>query len=393
MQKQRGYIFRAGDWWYIKYRDTVIDTDPGSPTFHQTVRKQMVKQLVAVAAEDQRLKRPPQSVEEEAEKFLRPINQGSVTPQSTQTLAQFVENVYFPYAAQQKRASTLKTDRNRWSTHLRARCADTRLREFRTVTGEHLLQEVARQNDLSKATLKQLKSLLSAIFKHAKRQGFIDGVNPMQDVSIPKARKPEPTYAYSLDEINRMLSVLDERSATIIAVAAYAGLRRSEIQGLRWSDYDGSVLRVQRSVWEGITDDTKTDASNGSVPVIRALAKRLDKYRESSLVTPESDDPIFAASNGKPLRLNNLLRSCILPALQSAQIKWCGFHACRRSLATNLHDLGVDDHTIKAILRHSSVTVTQRSYIKSLPKQSIAAMNTFDGSVAGVVYERDMQVM
>jgi len=26
MQKQRGYVFRAGDWWYIKYRDTVIDT-------------------------------------------------------------------------------------------------------------------------------------------------------------------------------------------------------------------------------------------------------------------------------------------------------------------------------------------------------------------------------
>jgi len=76
-------------------------------------------------------------------------------------------------------ASTLKTDRNRWKTHLRPRCAEVRLREFRKVTGEHLLQEIARQNSLSKATLKQLKSLLSAIFKHAKRQGFIDGVNPM----------------------------------------------------------------------------------------------------------------------------------------------------------------------------------------------------------------------
>jgi len=34
MQKQRGYIVRAGDWWYIKYRDTVIDTDPESPTYN-----------------------------------------------------------------------------------------------------------------------------------------------------------------------------------------------------------------------------------------------------------------------------------------------------------------------------------------------------------------------
>jgi hypothetical protein len=103
----------------------------------------LVRRLVTVAAEDQRLKRPPQSVERAAEEFLRPLNEGSVTPESTQNLVQFVENVYFPYAAQQKRASTLKTDRNRWKTHLRPRCAEVRLREFRTVTGEHLLQEIA----------------------------------------------------------------------------------------------------------------------------------------------------------------------------------------------------------------------------------------------------------
>jgi integrase len=390
MQKQRGYIFRAGDWCYIKYRDTVIDTDPQSPTFNQTIRKQLVKQLVTVAPEDRRLRRAPESVLDEGEKFLRPLNEGSVTPESTQTMVQFVEDVYFPYAERQKRASTLNTDRNRWNTHLRPRCGKMRLREFRTVTGEHLLQEIARQNDLSKATLKQLKSLLSAIFKHAKRQGFIDGVNPMQDVSIPKARKSEPTYAYSLYEINRMLAVLDERSATIVAVAAFSGLRRSEIQGLRWSDYNGSSIHVQRSVWEGIADDTKTDASNGSVPVISALAKRLDKYRASLPGPPQGDASIFSATNGKPLRLNNVLRACILPVLGAAKIEFHGWHAFRRGLATNLHDLGIDDHTIKAILRHSSVTVTQRSYIKSLPKQSVVAMNTFDSSVAELVHERDI---
>ena len=66
--------------------------------------------------------------------------------------------------------------------------------------------------------------------------------------------------------------------------------------------------------------------------------------------------------------------------------------AFRRGLATNLHDLGIDDHTIKAILRHSSVTVTQSSYIKSLPKQSVAAMNAFDSSVAALVHERNMNL-
>jgi len=76
MQKQRGYIFRAGGWWYIKYRDTIIDTDPQSPTFNQTVRKQIVKKLMPVAREDQRLRRPPDNVVAEGEKYLRPFNDG-----------------------------------------------------------------------------------------------------------------------------------------------------------------------------------------------------------------------------------------------------------------------------------------------------------------------------
>jgi len=147
-------------------------------------------------------------------------------------------------------------------------------------------------------------------------------------------------------------------------------LRRSEIQGLRWSEYDAeaSSLHVQRSVWEGIADDTKTDASNGAVPVISALARRLNKYRATAKGKGEA--PIFAASNGKLLRLNNLLRAQILPALNhcvcgkaeaehnekmdhkyerdKSKPEWQGWHAFRRGLATNLHDLGVDDHTIKA---------------------------------------------
>src|SRR5215475_2243737 len=132
MQKQRGYIFRAGDWWYIKYRDSVIDTDARSETFNQTVRTQVVQKLMPVAPEDQRLKRAPENVVAEGEKFLRPLNDGTLTPESTQTVVQFAEDVYFPHAEQQKRASTFKTDQNRWDTHLKPRLAGVRMREFRT---------------------------------------------------------------------------------------------------------------------------------------------------------------------------------------------------------------------------------------------------------------------
>jgi integrase len=313
-----------------------------------------------------------------------------------------VEYVYFPYGETQKRASTLFTDKNRWKTHLKARCGQVRLREFRTVTGEHLIAGITRQSDLSRATLKQLKSFLSAVFKHAKRLGLIDGVNPMQDVSIPKsARGKGLTYAYSLPEVQDILTALPEPSRTIVAVAAYAGLRRGEIQGLGWSNYSQKQLNIERSIWEGVAADPKSDESKGAVPVIPVLAKILDHFKMLR-GNPETG-PMFCASNGSPLRLNNILRSQILPALNrcatcgkatdkhandnhnylrdGSRPEWKGWHAFRRGLATNLHDLGVDDKTIQAILRHSDVSVTQKSYIKTLPQQTLAAMEKLNTKI------------
>jgi integrase len=62
----------------------------------------------------------------------------------------------------------------------------------------------------------------------------------------------------------------------------------------------------------------------------------------------------------------------------SSRPEWHGWHAFRRGLATNLHDLGVPDKTIQAILRHANVQVTQNSYIKTLDAQSIAAMKQLE---------------
>ena len=65
----------------------------------------------------------------------------------------------------------------------------------------------------------------------------------------------------------------------------------------------------------------------------------------------------------------------------SRRPQWHGWHGFRRGLATNLHDLGVDDKTIQAILRHANVAVTQGCYIKTLDSQSIAAMQQLESLV------------
>jgi integrase len=58
-----------------------------------------------------------------------------------------------------------------------------------------------------------------------------------------------------------------------------------------------------------------------------------------------------------------------------------GWHALRRGLGTNLHDSGVQDKTIQAILRHSNVFVTQSYYIKTRQKAGVDAMKKLSAAL------------
>jgi integrase len=330
-----------------------------------------------------------------AQDILAPINAGFLNAQSTTPVADFVTNIYLPeYADKKLRASTAKSYHDMWNIHLKSRFGKTTLRQFRTVDGEQLLAAIARDADLGRNSLKHIKSFLSGIFKQAKRLGILDKINPMQDVSIPLSKEPEETYAYSLDEVRRMLAVLAEPARTVVLTAALAGLRKGEIHGLQWEDFHGRELSVNRSVWNSVINEPKTARSKAPVPVVKELAQALEAHRER--MGKLAVGSIFQAGNGKPLNLDSLARREITASIEKCvvcrksesehkpeghmfeldkTVQWHGWHAFCRGLATNLHTFGVDDKTIQAILRHSNIGLTMNVYVKSVAESGVNAMD------------------
>jgi integrase len=389
-RKQNGYVYRRAGFWVLRYRVRVMEEGK-----LKTVQR--AKQLAPIDAQH----KTKASVRQLAEDVLKPMNERLYSPETVATIGQFVEGVYLPHIKQQKRLSTHKGYRDIWNNHLKARCSEWWMREIRTCDVQRLLEAIAMNGEdhphLSRTSLKHIKALLSGILNHAKQQGFFDGVNPVQGTAIPKAPAGEETYAYSLEEISQMLVRLPEPAATVVATAAFTGLRRGEIQGLLWESYDGQQMQVQRSIWNGIAAEPKTAKSKAPVPVIPRLKVMLDAHRERSKT---ATGPMFVNQAGKPVCLNNLLRRSILPALQRCAVchesrtahdndnheykpdtslpQWHGWHAFRRGLATNLHRLGVDDKTIQAILRHSNLATTMNIYVKTVSADSVAAMNALD---------------
>jgi integrase len=253
------------------------------------------------------------------------------------------------------------------------------LREFRTVDGERVLESIAAEHKLTSTTLAHIKAFLSGIFRYAKRQGVINSENPMRDVVLPKGKPAGETHAYSLEEITHMLKVLPEPAATIIAAAAFTGVRKGELRGLLWENYDGVQVLISQSFWRGHLLEPKTIQSKSPVPVVAQLARRLDCHRRVS--GSPANGLMFPGPAGKPMNLDALAIDVIAPAATKAAIRWHGWHAFRRGLATNLHRLGVPDKVIQRILRHSNVAVTQGCYIKTADSDAAAAMRQFERSL------------
>jgi integrase len=155
-----------------------------------------------------------------------------------------------------------------------------------------------------------------------------------------------------------MLARLGEPARTVVALAAFSGLREGEIRGLQWGDYRDGLLCVGRSVWRTHVGETKTSESTNAVPVIAPLAKLLDGHKRGN---GHAVWMFAGAKMKRPLNLANLARRSIIPVIGADA--WRGWHAFRRGRATNLFSIGVPPEVAQRILRHEDVATTQAHYV------------------------------
>ena len=380
---QRGRIYRHhGSWLLQFYDDVLID---GKRTRKRTCVK------LAPANKDYSTKR---SVLMLAERHLAPINSGQLQPESAVLVVDYIEKTYLPAAEKRLRPSTVKDYKEIFHQHLKIRLEGLRLRDFRTVHGQRIMHSIP---DVGHARLLRIKAVLSAVLTHALRTGALDGTNPVHAVSVPGRPVKFRGYAYSITEIEGMLIATSGVARVVVATAALTGLRLSELRGLRWSDFDGENLHVKRTVWRTVVGPTKTEDSEGIVPVLPLLQKVLEKHRNGAAC----DAYIFAGEKrGAALNLHNLAARVIKPSIEKCvkcqkprsehkptenhkfeldpRLVWHGWHSFRRGLASNLYALGVMPKVIAAILRHSDIGTTLQFYVQTPAEESREALQQIE---------------
>jgi len=402
---QKGYVFRANGWWWLRYFETRVETGKAPDFERKMKRRQHASKLAKVEPQHQRLRRPPEYVEQLQVEFLARINQNDTAPDKSISLAEFFKTVFAPHMAARRKVSTCYCMQKNWDKELLPRIGNVRIRDFTTPDAQKTLDAIARENPkLARQTLFRYKSLMSAVMRHAVNQGYCNAPNPVSLAEIGAGQPSKIMPHYLLAEVRNLLGVLPEPARTAIAIAAFSGMRRGEVEALGWENVLPDAIRVDCSVWNGKVYETKTLASKGLIPLIPALKIILEAHRLRA--GNPTTGPIFPTANKTPMSLNNILNDQILPTLRrcvhcgkpeskphighqykrdESRPDWRGWHAFRRGLATNLHDLGVDDITIQRILRHSSVEVTRKSYIRTLPEQSVDAMSRLEGKLSSMI--------
>lgn len=357
---QDGQVVKEGNAYVVRWRETERTADGGT----KVVRRS--KQIVPVKG----------FRKSEAEEIARETIHGFGGANTLAwTVRDFINREFFPNHVKSLAKSTQRSYEYVHKCHSVVIPDKMRLREVKTVDAQGYLRTIATRKDLSRRTLSHIKAFYSGVWSEAIRQGVINGPNPWTSTRLPnEGRKSGDTIAYDAEHIEKMLLVLPEPANSVVLLAACTGLRRSEIMGLRWSDYNSatSEISVSRAYVLNEYKETKSKASHAPVPVVPVLKRRLDQMLAK--LGTVTDAPIFASETGTPMDLSNLKNRMVLPELKKHGITFSGWHCFRRGLGTWLYSKGVTDLVIQRILRHSDVNVTRAHYVKVVDNDSKAAM-------------------
>ena len=190
--------------------------------------------------------------------------------------------------------------------------------------------------------------------------------NPTVGTTIPKNNYP-PKQILNDEQLDRFMKRIrqDELWYDFFYTELTTGLRRGEICGLKWEDFDAEngKLKVRRSVAKrkggGLNiGETKTETGTRTIVLPPSLLKTLVAYKEtvdSEWMFPSPTD------NGRP-RNPSSVRKRLQLILERAGCKKVRFHDLRHTFATMALEHGMDVKTLSATIGHVSSATTLDIY-------------------------------
>jgi integrase len=302
-----------------------------------------------------------------ADEQVRPINQGTLVPQSTMKFRDFVERYFDPLLFPTLKLSTQKRYRQTLNMHLLPAFGKFRLCDIGTIDLQRfVLQKI--ESGLGWESANHFRNLMSKVFEMARRWNFYSASNPARGVSLPEKTPVREKYVLNADQILHLLTLLKDPVRTMVLLGILTGMRIGEILGLRRKDvnFRSGQIRIEQACYRGLLGSPKTKGSRRTLPLPRALVSSLIRMYEQAPRTGE-DDLVFQTRNGTPLNDTNLLHRHLKPAGWEIGMPSLSWHTLRRTHATLLQTAGASLRDTQAQLGHSRMSTTLEVYTLPIP--------------------------
>jgi hypothetical protein len=241
---QRGSVLKRGSkgkqMWYGMWREDVPKPDGGFVRRQRNVKLGSVSELANKAMALERL-----SIH---------MNQKPTTRQSFEELFERWKAAVVPTI----KDSTSDTYIYNLKSYIVPVFGNRQVSEISRYDVETFLADKARM--YCRNTLRGMRASLSRVLSWAVACDWIEK-NPCAGVRLPLAGSKIKRTILTTQQVAAIAARLEEPYSTLVIFLAATGLRIGEAIGIKWSDFEGDTLHIQRRIYERKEGTTKTKAS------------------------------------------------------------------------------------------------------------------------------------
>ena len=257
------------------------------------------------------------------------------------------------------------------------------------------LNETGRKASTKNGAYRDLRAMLNfAVARRLIPENPLKGVPPFRD-PYKEADAAKLRY-YTKEEFREYAAAArawaerrgDLRGRGIFLffeIAYYTGMRKGEINGLRWSDVeDGRYLWVRRSIAQKlkgkpwIETPPKSQASVRRIQMPEALADELAAHRERQRRAAGWNEGFFICGGPAPIP-DTTLEKANADFAAAAGVKRITVHEFRHSHASLLCNAGINIKEIARRLGHADSEITLKTYAHLYPAEEERAVSVLNG--------------
>jgi integrase len=357
---------KLGRFWYIRVWQDI---------FTGGVRTRKRKRIkLAPAAKGLR------EVQKIAADHLRPLNAGLISVGAGVNFMQYVDQEYRPKYLPDLAKPVQDCYESMLKVHLEPAFGSLCLADLTRSTLKGYFAN--RAGGAEYPTLLKIRDALSSILRAAVDCEFLVK-NPLDGVTLPKDKRPRQSKpVLTPQQFSDLVNLMPEPYSTAVFVCVWAGLRASEVIGLRWRDIKPGAIVVSARYCRGDWSCPKTPESAKPIAVEPEVIERISQLKNLTVTVRAGrarrkysvvkscapDDLVFqSVKDGKPMRDGNVLRRFIKPAARKLGLGFVNWLVLRRSCATWLIESGADVKSVQGQMRHARPTTTLGVYAQVVP--------------------------